>query len=64
MAKAHAQLKRYTDAFEILREIRANSPEWIVNQRMARDILQTIISRRRVLTSEMRDLADFLRLEH
>ncbi|MEV5576205.1 helix-turn-helix transcriptional regulator [Spirillospora sp. NPDC052269] len=64
VAKASAQLTRYTDAFEILQEIRAVSPEWIVNQRMARDILGKIVTKRRTLTSEMRDMADFIRLEY
>ncbi|MFC5182013.1 helix-turn-helix domain-containing protein [Actinomadura harenae] len=63
VAKASTQLKRYTDAFEILQEIRAVSPEWIVNQRMARDVLGKIVTKRRTLTSEMRDMADFIRLE-
>ncbi|RFU38135.1 XRE family transcriptional regulator [Actinomadura logoneensis] len=64
VAKASAQLKRYTDAFEVLQEIRAISPEWILNQRMARDILGKIVAKRRILTPEMRDMADFIRLEY
>ncbi|TDB83645.1 XRE family transcriptional regulator [Actinomadura sp. KC216] len=64
VAKANVQLKQYTDAFEILQEVRAISPEWIVNQRMARDILGKIVGKRRTLSPEMRDLADFIRLDY
>ncbi|MGH3392934.1 MAG: helix-turn-helix domain-containing protein [Actinomadura sp.] len=64
VAKANVQLKQYTDAFEILQEIRAISPEWIVNQRMARDILGKIVTKRRTLTADMRELADFVNLEY
>ncbi|WP_067489433.1 helix-turn-helix domain-containing protein [Actinomadura hibisca] len=63
VAKAHIQLKQHTEALEILQEIRAISPEWIVNQRMARDILGKTVARRRTLTPEMRELADFLGLQ-
>ncbi|WP_119726678.1 helix-turn-helix domain-containing protein [Thermomonospora amylolytica] len=64
VANAHVRLKRYTDAFNVLQEIRTKSPEWIVHQRLARDVLARIINRRRTLTSEMRDLVDFVRLEY
>ncbi|REE96959.1 helix-turn-helix domain-containing protein [Thermomonospora umbrina] len=64
VANAHVSLKRYTDAVDVLQELRSSAPEWIVNQRLARDILAKVISRRRTLTSEMRDLADFVSLEY
>ncbi|GAA2636159.1 hypothetical protein GCM10010411_89150 [Actinomadura fulvescens] len=64
VAKANVQLKQYTDAFEVLQEVRAISPEWIVNQRMARDVLGKIVTKRRTLTPEMRELADFVHLEY
>ncbi|GLW67308.1 hypothetical protein Arub01_55510 [Actinomadura rubrobrunea] len=64
VAMANVRLKRYGDGFEILREIRHASPEWIVNQRFAKDIMSDIISGRRTLTSDMREMADFLRLEY
>jgi hypothetical protein len=63
VAHANVQLKRYTDAFAILQDIRAVAPEWIVHQTLARDILAKIIERRRTLTPEMRELADFVRLD-
>jgi transcriptional regulator with XRE-family HTH domain len=63
IANAHVELRQYAEAFDILQEIQRMSPEWIVNQRFARDILGKIISRRRTLTPEMRALADFINLE-
>lgn len=64
VADAHRRTGEHGEAFEILRHIKRNSPEWIVNQRYARDILRGIIEKRRKLTDEMRDFADFIRLEH
>ncbi|MBB5139662.1 hypothetical protein HNP84_009426 [Thermocatellispora tengchongensis] len=64
VADAHRRSREYGEAFEILQQIRRDSPEWIVNQRYARDILQGIIGKRRTLTADMRDMADFVRLEY
>ncbi|MEV5708933.1 hypothetical protein [Actinoallomurus sp. NPDC052274] len=64
VANANVQLRRYADAFDTLQGIRRESPEWIVNQRLARDVLKKIIDRRRTLTGEMRDLADALQLAY
>ena len=41
---------------------RQTRPQWLPQQRYATRILATIIGRRRTLTGEMRDLADYLRL--
>jgi hypothetical protein len=64
IAKAHVQLRRYSEAFDVLQGIRRDSPEWIVNQRLARDVLGKVITRRRTLTAEMRELADFINLAY
>ncbi|GAB3279740.1 helix-turn-helix transcriptional regulator [Actinocorallia lasiicapitis] len=64
VADAHARLKQYSEALETLVEIRNEAPEWIVNQRMARDVLKKVTGRRRTLTPEMRELADFIALEY
>ncbi|MEU9884744.1 helix-turn-helix transcriptional regulator [Sphaerisporangium sp. NPDC051011] len=64
VANANLQLKRYGDAFEILREVRTAAPEWIVHQAQARNILHKINKRRRTLTPDMRELADFIRLDY
>jgi transcriptional regulator with XRE-family HTH domain len=62
VARAHVSLREYGDAVGVLEEVRRAAPEWLVQQRYARDILSIVIARRRTLTAEMRELADFLRL--
>ncbi len=62
VAKARVRLRQYPQAFELLQGIRRDAPEWIVNQRYARDVLGMIVARRRTLTTDMRELADFLHL--
>ncbi|MEU7830954.1 helix-turn-helix domain-containing protein [Nonomuraea sp. NPDC049129] len=64
VAEAHRRMHRQSEAFEILQGVRHNAPEWMTNQSYARDILKGIIGRRRSLTDEMCDLADFVRLEY
>jgi ribosome-binding protein aMBF1 (putative translation factor) len=61
-ANALAQLRQPQEAVAILHELRDDAPEWLAQQRYARDILSTIINRRRTLTPEMRELADFVHL--
>ncbi|MGH8909811.1 MAG: helix-turn-helix domain-containing protein [Egibacteraceae bacterium] len=59
-AKAHAELGDYTDALDILTRLRATCPQWLRHQRMGRDITRmTLVSRKRTLTEQMRELADF-----
>ena len=62
VANAHVQLRQYPAAVTVLRQLRTDVPEWLVHQRYARDILSTLISRRRTLTSDMRNLANYLHL--
>ncbi len=62
VAHAHVAVRQYGEAVGVLQEIRRAAPEWLVQQRYARDILADVVERRRVLTAEMRDLADFIRL--
>ncbi len=64
VAEAHRRMHRHSEAFDVLQGVRRDAPEWITNQRYARDILQGIIGKRRALTDDMRDLADFVRLEY
>jgi hypothetical protein len=64
VAEAHVMLRHYGEAFDVLRKVREDAPEWIVNQRFARDILKRIIDRRRTLTPEMREFADFMQLDY
>ncbi len=63
VANAHVSLRQHGEAVAVLQEVRSAAPEWLVQQRYARDILQKVIDRRRTLTAEMRDLATFIRLD-
>ncbi|MFJ5027615.1 helix-turn-helix domain-containing protein [Streptomyces sp. NPDC088560] len=58
VAEAHARSRDYAKTVEVLQGIRADAPQWLPNQRYARDIFGRVIGRRRTLTQEMRDLAD------
>ncbi|MET9363117.1 helix-turn-helix transcriptional regulator [Streptomyces sp. NPDC006632] len=58
VADAYAKTGQYADAFGKLEQIREGSPEWLPNQRYARDILTKLIKSRRTLTVEMRSMAD------
>jgi transcriptional regulator with XRE-family HTH domain len=61
VAEAHRRLREYTESFETLQQVRVNAPEWLREQRFARDIFSRITEKRRTLTSGMRDFADFIR---
>ena len=62
VAAAHVALRQYPEAVTVLEELRRDRPQWLPQQRYAGRILATIIGRRRTLTHDMRDLADYLRL--
>ncbi|QFG10718.1 DNA binding protein [Streptomyces phage Animus] len=62
VADAHARTRQYGEAVEVLQKIQAGSPQWLPNQRYARDILGRVVSKRRTLTPEMRQLADVVGL--
>ncbi|MFJ6680624.1 helix-turn-helix domain-containing protein [Streptomyces werraensis] len=58
VADAYARTRRYGEAVEVLQGIYDSSPQWLPNQRYARDIVGRVVSKRRTLTPEMRSLAD------
>jgi transcriptional regulator with XRE-family HTH domain len=62
VASAHVAIREYPEAVGVLQEVRQAAPEWLAQQRYAGDILHKVIQRRRSLTTEMRELADFLSL--
>ncbi|MEV2223655.1 helix-turn-helix transcriptional regulator [Nocardia vinacea] len=64
VANAHTQLRQFGDAMHALQQLRAAAPEWLAQQRYARDVLGTIVKQRRTLTEEMRELATLVRLEY
>ncbi|MFJ1458070.1 helix-turn-helix domain-containing protein [Nocardia sp. N2S4-5] len=63
VANAHTQLRQWPEAIGTLKEIHSVAPEWLAQQRYARDILGTVVTERRTLTEDMRELADFVNLE-
>jgi transcriptional regulator with XRE-family HTH domain len=58
VADAHVKLRDPASSVGILRYIQEAAPEWLPQQRYARDILARVIDRRRTLTPEIRELAD------
>ena len=63
VASAHLELGRWDESLSVLSRLHAEAGAWLAEQGMARGILQGILSRRRVYTPEMRELARFLHLE-
>ncbi|WP_405181543.1 helix-turn-helix domain-containing protein [Nocardia sp. NBC_01377] len=64
VASAHVALRRYDAAFDVLAGLSRDARPWLVEQRSVRDLLGLIISKRRTLTLEMRELADLVQLEY
>ena len=62
VAHAYATMREYGEAVRVLQQVRRAAPEWLAQQRYARDILAQVIGHRRTLTADMRELADFLHL--
>ena len=62
VAHALATTRKHDEAVGVMTSIRSVAPEWLALQRYAGDILAKVIARRRTLTSDMRDMADFLRV--
>ncbi|WP_280358653.1 helix-turn-helix domain-containing protein [Nocardia otitidiscaviarum] len=64
VVSAHVELRRYDAGFEILQRLSREARPWLVEQRMAKDLLGRIIGRRRTLTADMRELSDLMQLEY
>ncbi|MBW0274310.1 hypothetical protein ATM97_17015 [Nocardia sp. MH4] len=64
VSAAHLELRHYDAAFDVLAALSRDARPWLVEQRSARDLLGRIITKRRTLTPEMRELADMVRLEY
>lgn len=64
VSAAHLELRHYDAAFDVLASLSRDARPWLVEQRSARDLLGRIISKRRTLTPEMRELADLVQLEY
>lgn len=63
VAAAHSLLRAWDDAEDVLDGLRRQAPEWLVQQRTARDVMEGIVRRRRTLTPRMRVLAEAVRLD-
>lgn len=64
VAHAYVQLGHFGEALDEVRFVQRTSPEWLVQQRYARDILGKVVTKRRTLTPDMRDLARAIKLEY
>jgi transcriptional regulator with XRE-family HTH domain len=62
IAAAHLSLREYAASFDVLHRLSREAPAWLVSQRTASGLLGQIISHRRTLTPEMRELADTFNL--
>jgi transcriptional regulator with XRE-family HTH domain len=62
VAAARTEIRDYAQAVEVMDSLRRQAPQWLSHQRYARDVLATVIKRRRTLTPQMRQLADTVRL--
>ncbi len=62
VADAHARLKQHGKAVKILHDLSQKRPEWLAQQRYARDIMGRVVGRRRSLTPEMQEVAEAVRL--
>jgi transcriptional regulator with XRE-family HTH domain len=62
VATAHLAMRHYTQAFDILARLAKEAPLWLAQQRAAKDILSNIVTRRRTLTPQMRDVAHAINL--
>ncbi|CAM3143896.1 helix-turn-helix domain-containing protein [Streptomyces albus] len=58
VARAHVMMRQYGEAVDVLSEVRAQAPEWLAEQRSARDVMAEVVQHRRTLTPGMRELAD------
>ncbi|GAA1743054.1 helix-turn-helix transcriptional regulator [Nonomuraea bangladeshensis] len=63
VANARVMLREYDKALDVLSQLAREAPAWLPNQRYAKDVLRTIVGRRRTLTPEMRKLANAVGLE-
>lgn len=63
VAAAHLELRRYDESLSVLSQLRGEAGVWLAEQNMARDMLGRVLSRRRVYTPQMRELAGFLHVD-
>ncbi|MEU7942429.1 helix-turn-helix domain-containing protein [Microbispora bryophytorum] len=64
VAAALVSTRRVPEAVTVMAELAAHSPQWLAQQRYARDTLTRVLRRRRTLTMEMRNLANLMGMAH
>jgi tetratricopeptide (TPR) repeat protein len=64
VANAKAMLRQHGEAFALIQDVRTRAPQWLTQQKYAQDILSRMISRRRTLTPQMREMADFIHVPY
>lgn len=62
VATAHLDLRQYAAASDVLHRLSVQAPAWLTSQPAAASLMKQIITRRRLLTPQMRDLAGTMRL--
>lgn len=62
VARAHVTMRQHDEAVGVLQGVRERAPEWLAQQKYARDIMGDMVARRRTLTPDMRELADAVNL--
>ncbi|WP_031509709.1 helix-turn-helix domain-containing protein [Streptomyces megasporus] len=60
VAAAYSTKRQYAEACHVLEGIYEKSPQWLLHQRYARDIVSGMIERRRILTPKMQHIADVI----
>ena len=63
VAAAHAQMRQWGEAVDVMDGLRRKAPQWLAVQRTARDLMETVVERRRKLTLQMREVAAAVRLD-
>lgn len=64
VAAAHIELRHYDASLDVLMKLSREARPWLIEQRLAKDLLTGMIDKRRTLTSDMRELADLIQLEY
>jgi hypothetical protein len=59
---AHLDLRQYSAASDVLHRLSVEAPAWLTAQPTAASLMSQIIARRRLLTPQMRELAETMRL--
>jgi transcriptional regulator with XRE-family HTH domain len=63
VASAHVMLRERDEAVGVLAELRDEAPEWLRQQRTARDVMESLVGQwKRTIPQEVRELADAVQL--